>query len=598
MGSACQEQTSRYDLPPDVVAEARRRAQVTLATALLLLREPTGDLDPQNVHLAEDEAARVLKSEGLYLPAWLGPPGPDFLALDYGRFRPLGVYSRSSELEEYFRAVSWLQAVPFRLESDPELLAWIMLVQSLQGLARGDEQFLEDFGTLTGQPDDPWIGNSGGSWYSHVNATTLDDDRQKDLEPPRISDLPALPRRPGEPLPIRFRILSAARLPDASLFQDLLDANPPARPSGLHVAAVLGSKDAAELLRLQGDDLAAVERARPLFEKPGLYGEILPCLGALLDPVEPEAPSVFHSAQWRRKSMQTALAGWAQLRHAWVLHTKITVDYLGGTLTDPGFVEPDPEFFARLGQLARSSRERFERMGVFPSPSEAGARDLRHLADQLAGGAASAEALGTLYYWGVLFPELGVDHWGDRDGLVRNLRLRADQVARGEGADLEAVRELMQHHAMDLRQSWLDLEFLCFRLEAMAHKQLRGVEWNQDDRKLLTGYGAALARCMLYGGNSYLTPLDDAPRIVDVASFPASGTVLNVGIGRPRPLFVLYEWKGRQVLCQGGILPYAEFEGERLTDPEWRALLDSAPPRQPSWLSTLQSPHVEPVGKE
>ena len=61
---------------------------------------------------------------------------------------------------------------------------------------------------------------------------------------------------------------------------------------------------------------------------------------------------------------------------------------------------------------------------------------------------------------------------------------------------------------------------------------------------------------MLYGGNSYLTPRDDAPRVVDVYANPQESGYLHVGIARPRKMYVLYPWKGKTVLCEGAILPY------------------------------------------
>jgi hypothetical protein len=97
---------------------------------------------------------------------------------------------------------------------------------------------------------------------------------------------------------------------------------------------------------------------------------------------------------------------------------------------------------------------------------------------------------------------------------------------------------------------------------------------------------------MLYGGNSYDVPKDDAPRIVDVMSNPGIGKVLEVGIGRPRYLWVLYPWEGNDVLCRGAVLPYFELASSaRLDDAAWRKLLDSSRrPDQPGWLAGLVSP--------
>src|SRR5262249_48881483 len=94
---------------------------------------------------------------------------------------------------------------------------------------------------------------------------------------------------------------------------------------------------------------------------------------------------------------------------------------------------------------------------------------------------------------------------------------------------------------------WEKLAGACRRLEVLAHKQLRRVRFSAEDNEFFTGYGATLAGIMLYGGNSYLTPRDDAPRVVDVYSNPGEGKHLLVGITRPRALWLLYPVGGVDV---------------------------------------------------
>ena len=95
---------------------------------------------------------------------------------------------------------------------------------------------------------------------------------------------------------------------------------------------------------------------------------------------------------------------------------------------------------------------------------------------------------------------------------------------------------------------------------------------------------------MLYGGNAYLSPNDDAPRIVDVYANPyIPKGYLHVGIARPRAIYVLYPWQGNQILCKGAVLPYYEFGYDgRLTDAEWKRLLDSdGRPALCDWLKPI-----------
>ncbi|MCH2375923.1 MAG: DUF3160 domain-containing protein [Planctomycetes bacterium] len=64
---------------------------------------------------------------------------------------------------------------------------------------------------------------------------------------------------------------------------------------------------------------------------------------------------------------------------------------------------------------------------------------------------------------------------------------------------------------------------------------------------------------------------------------------LHVGFGRPLALYVLYSFKGRELLCRGAVLPYYESShASRLTDAEWKELLDGpSRPQLPEWTHPL-----------
>ena len=117
------------------------------------------------------------------------------------------------------------------------------------------------------------------------------------------------------------------------------------------MCATLGSSFARSRLagsRKTGTSLAEIDRCKAPFLGGSLYCDYLRCLDALLAAPEPGAPPFMSSKAWQIKSCQTALSGWAQMRHTWTLQAKQTVVYLGGRPPPPpGFVEPVPEFFAR-----------------------------------------------------------------------------------------------------------------------------------------------------------------------------------------------------------------------------------------------------------
>jgi hypothetical protein len=106
---------------------AIERAQIVIAVAIKLLGDTSIELDASLKGMVEKEVGRVVRAEGLWMPKWLGDPTHGFAALDYSRYKPHGLYTRSEILERYFRALSWLQSIPFRVDNDKELLAILLL---------------------------------------------------------------------------------------------------------------------------------------------------------------------------------------------------------------------------------------------------------------------------------------------------------------------------------------------------------------------------------------------------------------------------------------------------------------------------------------
>ena len=177
------------------------------------------------------------------------------------------------------------------------------------------------------------------------------------------------------------------------------------------------------------------------------------------------------------------------------------------------------------------------------------------------------------------------------------LQVVEDAVRRLAGAEPlpERLANCLIAFTPPFAETWRNLERLCRRLEAMAHKQLRGLPWTDRECDCLLDFGHVLAAAMLYGGNAYLSPRADAPRATSVYADlrdPRAPVYFQVGIARPRALYLLYPDPGGEILCRGAVLPYREFlESKRLTDAEWKDRLDSGhPPPAPEWAAPIWSP--------
>lgn len=539
---------------PLLLAAAKKRAKIFLGTAVRLNNDGAKSFDEATDRLIRAEVGRVIAATEVSKPPWLGPKDPGLIALDYTRFRPRGFYTRSTQLESYFRVVNWLQAIPFRIKKDEELLAALILSRSLDvpsdhpksTALRQGWRVLRYFGEWLGCGDDwgldilehyhPEIKRGGGNsenGKSIVNQIRAElQQRAKEEARPQINDhLAFIPDDPAAVAEVSIRVVPAYRLPDAVLFQRITDPRRMKRPwpSGLDVAAALGSDTARRyLVQTSGKGLVSLIDANlGLFNSPrvredfefdfptvhlSLYAQYLGCLRTLATTTEPDWPPFMKGEAWQAKTCQTVLDGWSQMRHTWVLQTKLNVNYAaGGPGIRPGFVEPVPEFYRAMTRLC----ERIESLLS------------------------------------------GTDAFADEAGSVA------------------------------LAQRWRKLRECCARLECLSHKQLRGREFAPEESAVLKQYGKSLSWLMFYEGNSYLTPRDDAPRIVDV--FANGGSFLEVGIGKPRAIYVLYPWQGKEVLCRGVVLPYHEIRhGQRLTDEAWQKLLQSPDSVAPlSWTKIL-----------
>lgn len=650
MWDAIPDALSRFDLPRDFASDVTDRARVTLGTALRLLHQPTPGASAEVSSLIDAEVARVVAATERVRPKWLGEPDDGFPFLDYAKFEPRGFYVRDETLKSYFRAVSWLQAIPLRLDQERELFTALLLAEST-GRAHAIDypptpyrQFTSVCARALGCRGDAPLPSIAPSRAELWNPDNVLDFRAKCARAwneangvDRDEDRFATPTDPQHGVVPSVRILPATLTPDGIVMDVCCPpSREPAYPTGLYVAATLGGSLATREA-LRGRDAATAERLRVAFEdlhprvvdgavlefdtdqelppnvrRANLFGAYLGTIASLLDAPEPEAPALFGSPAWQAKSTNTVLAGWAQLRHTWTLQTHENADYGAAEDVVAGFVEPDPVFFERLADLASASAAFFAEQGAF-DPSFARRELLWQFRDYAAhlrgpdGLLAQNElpdskatllrnAAWTVRYIGQLpLPEPGSRK--TTQSVARELEVLDAAILALEGNGPLPPRLQVSVAGLDAHfsETWRYLERTCSRLASMAHKELRGQAWTAEESLYLREFGHVLARAMFYGGNAYCSPRDDAPRATSVYAWlgdPKAAGYFHAAISRPRALYVLYPWKDREVLCRGAVMPYREFvDAKRLTDAEWIARLDAkqAPP-VPEWMAPITAP--------
>lgn len=294
--------------------------------------------------------------------------------VDYTQFKPRGFYTETPVLQRYFRAMTWYGNIAFRLISDDETRT-AMLVAQAYG-KRADVRTLWQridriYSYLIGPADD----------LTPLEYTALlDPARRADaadvLEPfrraagklrdPAINSMVIAPRNMPrwKELTKGMRFFGKRYLPDSEIFMNLTTPKVPRSfPSGLDIMAVNGSERAEELLRAEGTFekegyKEGVSQSRRMLatlkgaKERSHYVSFLQLVETLWEKPEHPVPSFMQTAAWRDKSLMTALAAWASMRHSWQLQAKQSVTYKGlRTRTPKGYVEPNLAFLRRLDAL-------------------------------------------------------------------------------------------------------------------------------------------------------------------------------------------------------------------------------------------------------
>jgi hypothetical protein len=171
-----------------------------------------------------------------------------------------------------------------------------------------------------------------------------------------------------------FRFMGQRFVIDAYIFQQLIFRNVgvigDARmlPKGLDIFAAMGSEEAYRILaemdethylnydkqmsKVQGE-IAALEMDS---WTQNLYWAWLYSFQPLVEVKGEEYPAFMRNLAWTRKDLHTALGSWTELKHDTILYAKQAYAELGGGPFDlevHGYVEPNPEAYARLAALTR-----------------------------------------------------------------------------------------------------------------------------------------------------------------------------------------------------------------------------------------------------
>jgi len=513
------------------------------------LFDPAFDADPSVRDLVDRQIALILAQGG-----WGNSPIDPSFADDYGAYKPVGHYAGDPDLENYFRGMTWLGRMHFQYE-DKSLLPLIVTLALRRAQLDGEpaaEAWAEMYRVLDfivgpsddmGPPEYAALMDAvygGGQTYTMLEDPARTKDffsRGDELPPPQINSM-LVSSTKDISTEKGWRFMGQRFTIDAFVFQNLIHDRVPERklPTGLDVMAVFGSSAARSALtefRLDEYDLydeQFAKMARAVQSPPQaewtnrFYTAWLYSFFPLLGPKGEGFPPFMNTEAWGYKEMNSGLGSWAELKHDTVLYAKMPEAAGGGGPPGSG---PAPAY-------------------VEPNPNAF--YRMAYAARSLARG-----------FEGLPFENTSQNY---RDPDIDTLLMEMGQL----GEQFELLGEI-------------------------AVKEINGQPVG-DDYWTIWGCLGRLECSTIE--SPYQPDHDDPPEVPVIAAVAGytdniESVVLEVGVGYVDRIYVVVPLEGGWYVAQGGVFSYYEFKqprDNRLTDEEWRAKLDSAPPPAlPAWAS-------------
>ena len=330
---------------------------------------------------------------------------------DYSQYTPRGHYSNSEKLKNYFKAVMWHGRISMLLQpdmiiaEDPEKEARIQTTQALlisdhfdrdKNLQARWDRIYDVTAFYVGYSDDlgpyEYVNAMDAVFGNNRSEVSFDNESLAKLkseleryESPKIYGgigeiIPAGSETESKTLEAAkgFRFMGQRFTPDSYIFQKL---NPPA----LNIMSLLGSERAKEHLKTQGiSENKEYKKAHKSLENEfgafdeddwnkNLYWAQLYALKSLLVNYPEGYPTFMQTKAWEDKQLNTALSSWTELKHDTILYAKQArftgMFYSLEEKPVQGYVEPVPEFYARMLALTKMAHNGLGEMEVLDEQS-------------------------------------------------------------------------------------------------------------------------------------------------------------------------------------------------------------------------------------
>ena len=559
----------RYRSEPRMVPELVD-LDLYLAVARRLLGQSVTPYYLSNMASSDDILAKIAAGQ------WVEGAAPLFedstRLVDYSQFTPRGHYTKNQTLREYFQAMMWLGRTEFYLAPPQNTLGHYSLAQiQRQAVAALLVSEAVDLAAASGDLDEIddilkfFVGESDNVTLSCLKGVLQDVGlaRASDLldslqfvnfQASLLTNGWAYQRilsqmlasgsilatdqiKPASAFLLlgqRFVIdsyVTGSVVYDKIIYQDVQVRR--MLPSTLDVLFALGNDASAQLLVPELDqyhyatNLAAlrylIDSYEPGFWRKTLYNGWLQAIRSLNPPRERESlPAFMQTAAWWQEKMNTQLSSWAQLRHDNLLYAKQSYTGIPICSFPHSYVEPVPEFYRRLADLADTAGAYFQNALPEVWMAQPYFAHLKQITDTL--------------------------------GIIAEHELSGTPLTAGEASFLGRMMFMSSGGCAPIPDGWYPHLYLDVMLSLKEDQVVADVHTSPADE-----FGGIVG-WVLHAGTG---PLNMAFVVADVAG---AGEVLSVG-----PVLSYYD--------------YVTSGFKRLTDEEWKAEYAAAIAARPSWVN-------------
>jgi len=356
-------------------AEGLRKLLAYVQTAQVLL-EPTATIDNRVSDMVYAELEKINAMRGVDASSILPRR-----RIDYSDFQPTGHYDLDQAFRNYYRARTWLGELGFELRADGridplESRMALTLARTMDMLASGNGTFRQQYMSIA-EPLTFFSGRSessvnwdmlAGALRGYYGSFGIDQAASaSDSEVVRFLGYLAdqLPGTDIRKTPREFRLLPNGSSIERTIWGSAHDTRSGSTGTdGLKVMAALGSDRAAAIGSNNADLKRLIQKHPTENWVKDLDWSLLYTVSAI--PSRPEEstgyPRFMRNNAWKDRELASALGAWTDYQHEPSMipaqsGTALTRTSIRETReVDAGYVEPDPQAWARIAAVTRYIR--------------------------------------------------------------------------------------------------------------------------------------------------------------------------------------------------------------------------------------------------